>query len=323
MVKVLVMSHCDERSKSILEAAGEEAEFIYADENTPEEIHLKLMSDADIIVGEPKISALRAAQKLRLLQLPMAGTDYYTYSDEFPENVILANASGAFGRVISQYVMGAILNICHKFYIYRDNQRNHLWHDEGVEISLDGKRVLIVGAGNIGSNIAERLSVFSTVNVGIRRNVNDIPPHFAEMHSLDELDAQLPLADVVVACIPNSDYTRNMFDERRFLLMKKDAVFVNVGRGALVVQDDLVKVMKTGRLAGAVLDVAVPEPLPSDSPLWELENIVITPHISGKSFGHSREITDGIYSIAAENIRNYIEGKPLRNVIDFKKFRKQ
>ncbi len=322
MTKVLVMSHCDEISKSILERNNGPAEFIYADESTPEEIHLELMKEAEIIVGEPKVSALRVAKRLRLLQLPTAGTDDYTSSDEFPDGVILANASGAFGRVISQYVIGAILNICHKFYIYRDNQKKHLWHDEGVEINLVGKRVLIVGTGNIGTNIAEKLSVFFTYNVGIRRNVSDIPPHFDEIHSLDELDEQLPLADVVIACIPNSDYTRGMFDESRFLLMKKDAIFVNVGRGALVVQDDLVKVMKAGHLLGAVLDVVVPEPLPPDSPLWELENMIITPHVSGKSFGHSREITEGIYSIAAENIRNYIAGKPLRNVIDFKKFRK-
>ncbi len=179
-----------------------------------------------------------------------------------------------------------------------------------------------MGAGNIGQNVAERFSNFYTVNVGIRRNVSDIPQYFDEMHSLDELDEQLPLADVVVACIPNSDYTHHLFDERRFMLMKKDAIFVNVGRGALVAQDDLVKVLKSGHLLGAAIDVAEPEPLPSDNPIWDIDNLVITPHVSGNTFGHSKEITNGMYAIAYENIKNYIEGKPLKNVIDFKKFRK-
>lgn len=322
MIKVLVTSPCDERSKEILESVKDIADITYIDGDSSEGIPAEYLNEAEIIIGEPDIELLKQAPSLKLLQLAMAGTDKYTLSDGFPAGVILSNASGAFGGVISQYVVGAILNICHKFYKYRDNQKNSLWHDEGIEINLSGKRVLIVGAGNIGSSVAHKLSVFGTENIGIRRNISDIPPFFDEMHSLDELDSQLPMADIVVACIPNSYYTRHMFNEKRFMLMKKEAVFVNVGRGALVVESDLVKVMKGGHLAGAVLDVTETEPLPSDSPLWEIENLIITPHISGKSFGHSREITDGIYKIAAENIRNMAEGKPLRNVIDFKKFRK-
>lgn len=104
--------------------------------------------------------------------------------------------------------------------------------------------------------------------------------------------------------------------------MKKDAILVNVGRGALIVQDDLIDILNQGHLAGVVLDVVTPEPLPNDNPLWNIENVVITPHVSGKNFGHSREITDGIYRIAADNIKRYIEGMPLVNVIDFNKFKK-
>ena len=192
-----------------------------------------------------------------------------------------------------------------------------------METSLSGKRVLIIGAGNIGSSVAYKLSVFGTVNIGIRRNINEVPPCFSEMHTLDELDEQLPLADIVVACIPNSDYTYHLFDEKKFRLMKKDAIFVNVGRGALVVQDDLVKVLNSGHLKGVVLDVTDPEPLPSDNPLWGIENVVITPHISGKSFGHSQEITDSIYQICVENLINYSENKPIKNLINFSQFKKQ
>lgn len=322
MTKVLVMTTCDEKSKQILESAGNDIEYTYIDKKSSSDIVRKHIKSAEIVIGEPEIEDILSSESIKLLQLPMAGTDKYTTADNFPSDVILTNASGAFGGVISQYVIGGILNICHKFHTYRDLQKKSLWHDEGSEIFLEGKRVLIIGTGDIGSNIAKKLSVFDTYTVGIRRDASVIPPYFNEMYTLDDLDSQLPFADVVVCCIPKSDYTYHLLDERRLMLMKKDAILVNVGRGTLIVQNDLVKVMNNGHLSGAVLDVTDPEPLPEDNPLWKVENILITPHISGKSFGHTREITDIIFKISAENIRNYIDGKPLRNVIDFKKFKK-
>lgn len=322
MINVLVLSPCNEIYKNKLASSSDKLSFEYVNPEASPEILKTAVQKAEIIVGEPDIDLIKHAPNLKFIQLTMAGTDKYTLSDDYPKNVILANASGAFGGVISQYVIGAILNICHKFNLYRDQQKIGLWKDLGLEINLSGKRVLIIGAGNIGSSVAKKLSVFDTFNVGIRRNINDIPNGFNEMHTLDELNDQLPLADVVVACIPNSDYTYHLFDKEKFLLMKKDSIFVNVGRGSLVVQEDLIDVLQSGHLSGAAIDVTVPEPLPSDSPLWKLDNLIITPHISGKSFGHSQEITDKIFDMCAKNLKNYAEGKDLINIIDFKKFRK-
>ena len=323
MINVLVMSPCSDREKAILNTAGDGFSFVYMDENADPILLKNEIDRAEIVIGEPEIKMIQDAPHLKFIQMTMAGTDQYTRAEGFPGHIMLANASGAFGGVISQYTVGAILNICHKFHIYRDNQIKCLWEDMGLETSLSGKRVLIIGAGNIGSSVAAKLSVFGTENIGIRRRVSEIPPYFSGMHTLDELDSQLPLADVVVCCIPNSDYTYHLFDEKKFMLMKKDAIFVNVGRGSLVVQDDLIKVIDSGHLKGVVLDVTDPEPLPADSPLWKRENIVITPHISGKSFGHSQEITDSIYGICAENLKRYSRNEELKNLIDFSKFKKQ
>lgn len=323
MINVLVMSPCGDRDKAALMGAGDGFSFVYADESTDKTILKKEIDLAEIIIGEPEIDMIKDAPRLKLIQMTMAGTDKYTRTEGFPSHIMLANASGAFGGIISQYTVGAILNICHKFYIYRDNQKKCLWEDMGMEISLGGKRVLIVGAGNIGSSVATKLSAFGTENVGIRRRVKDIPQFFSEMHSLDELDDQLPLADIVVCCIPNSDYTYHLFDKDKFALMKEGAIFVNVGRGSLVVQEDLINALNSGHLKGAVLDVTDPEPLPEDDPLWKAENIVITPHISGKSFGHAEEITDSIYGICVENLKNYAENRPIKNLIDFSQFKKQ
>lgn len=323
MTNVLILSPCNDNHKRLLSTAGGKDCSLTILSNSVSSDVLKMEIDkANVIIGEPDVSLIKGAANLNLIQLTMAGTDKYTQCYDYPENVILANASGAFGAIISQYVIGAILNICHKFYIYRDNQKIGLWKDCGAEINLLGKRVLIIGSGNIGSSIAEKLSVFNTTTIGIRRNASNIPLHFSEMYTLNELDEQLSLADIVIGCIPNSDYTYHLFDERRFMLMKKDAIFVNVGRGALVVQDDLIKILNIGHLTGAVIDVATPEPLPSDSPLWNTDNLIITPHISGQSFGHDPRTTDLIYEICAENLRNFVNGKPLKNVIDFSKFKK-
>lgn len=322
MTKVLVLSKCDERSKEILSTVGNKVEYTFLDKTASQEEKKSELNKAEIVIGVPEIEDIITSNTIKLLQLPMAGTDKYTSADNFPSNVILTNASGAFGDIISQYVLGGILNICQKFYLYRDMQKKCIWKDQGSEISLYGKHALIIGAGNIGSAVAKKLSVFNTYTVGIRRNIDDIPPFFNEMHTLEELDEQLPLADIIVLCIPRSDYTYHLIDKKRLMLMKKDAILVNVGRGALIVQDDLIDILNQGHLAGVVLDVVTPEPLPNDNPLWNIENVVITPHVSGKNFGHSREITDGIYRIAADNIKRYIEGMPLVNVIDFNKFKK-
>ncbi len=243
MINVLVMSPCTDDDKDFLRSAGSCFSFYFAGKETDNDKLKEEIDKAEIIIGEPEISMIADAPNLKLIQMTMAGTDKYTRTEGFPSHIMLANASGAFGGVISQYTVGAILNVCHKFHIYRDNQKKSLWEDMGMETSLSGKRVLIIGAGNIGSSVAYKLSVFGTVNIGIRRNIKEVPPCFSEMHTLDELDEQLPLADIVVACIPNSDYTYHLFDEKKFRLMKEDAIFVNVGRGALVVQDDLVKVL--------------------------------------------------------------------------------
>ncbi|MEA4973407.1 MAG: D-2-hydroxyacid dehydrogenase [Candidatus Metalachnospira sp.] len=323
MTNVLILSPCNENHKMLLSSAGgNDCSFTILSKSEPDDVLKREIDKADVIIGEPDVALIKDSPNLKLLQLTMAGTDKYTQSDDYPANVILANASGAFGAIISQYVIGAILNICHKFYIYRDNQKKGVWKDSGIETSLIGKRVLIIGAGNIGSSIAEKLSVFGTTNIGIRRNTSDIRPHFLEMHPLEELDEQLPLADVVIGCIPNSDYTFHLFDEHKFMLMKDNAIFVNVGRGSLVVQEDLINALKSGHLTGAALDVTTPEPLPSDNPLWYVDNLLITPHISGQSFGHDAHTTDLIYKICADNLNNFVNNKPLKNVIDFSKFKK-
>ena len=195
-------------------------------------------------------------------------------------------------------------------------QQAHCWDTHWQEGTLEGKTVLILGTGDIGSALAKRLQGFDCRVIGIRRTAGNLP-YFDEIHTLDALNSLLPQADVVAGCLPGTRGTAGLLNERRLRAMKSTALLINCGRGSLIDTDALVRVLQSGHLGGCGLDVMTPEPLPPDHPLWDLENVTLTPHISGASFDHVQEIEDRIYLLAAENLRRYLDGEPLLNQVDF------
>ena len=164
--------------------------------------------------------------------------------------------------------------------------------------------------------LAKRLRGFDCTVIGIRRT-GGMLPGFDEMHTLGELDDLLPRADVVAGCLPGTKETAGLLNESRLRRMKPSALLINCGRGSLIDTAALETALQEGRLGGCALDVTEPEPLPGESPLWNMENVILTPHISGASFGHVAETEDRIYALAAENLRRYLEGEPLLNRVDF------
>ena len=241
----------------------------------------------------------------------MAGSD--TFAGKVPENVLLANSSGAYGLAISEHMLGMLLMLTKKLYLYRDNQNEAVWHDEGNVTSIFGSRVLTVGLGDIGGEFAKRCKSLGAYNIGIRRTMRSCPEFMDEMHTLDELDSLLPSADVVALALPNSEASRHLMNEARLRSMKRGAILLNVGRGSAVDTDALVKVLNEG-LIMAGIDVTDPEPLPKEHPLWHCPGIIITPHISG--YYHLRHTQDTIIEIVACNIENYMNGRPIRNLVD-------
>ena len=241
----------------------------------------------------------------------MAGSD--TFAGKVPENVLLANSSGAYGLAISEHMLGMLLMLTKKLYLYRDNQNEAVWHDEGNVTSIFGSRVMTVGLGDIGGEFAKRCKGLGAYNIGIRRTMRSCPEFMDEMHTLDELDSLLPSADVVALALPNSEASRHLMNEARLRSMKGGAILLNVGRGSAVDTDALVKVLNEG-LIMAGIDVTDPEPLPKEHPLWHCPGIIITPHISG--YYHLRHTQDTIIEIAACNIENYMNGRPIRNLVD-------
>lgn len=308
--RVIVTAECSEKTKEMLRRCfGETCDLTF-------DRTLETLGDAEICIGEPRMELVERAECLRWVQMTWAGTDIYTRRAGFPENVMLTNASGAFGRTISEYVLAGILAMYRNFPAYREQQKHAVWQSAGAERTLFGKTVLVLGTGDLGGNVAKRLSGFDTVTVGVRRSKGELPPYFNEVRTFDELDALLPQADVVVGCLPNTPETAGLLSEKRLRSMKKDALLVNVGRGTLLSTDTLARVLADGQLSGAVLDVADTEPLPPSSPLWGMENVLLTPHVSGRGFGHDKGTECLIWEIVTANLTRYLEGKPLHNIVD-------
>ncbi|MGN0693007.1 MAG: D-2-hydroxyacid dehydrogenase [Oscillospiraceae bacterium] len=272
------------------------------------------LSSAHIIIGDITEKQAELCRELKWLQLTCAGADKYTYGGFLPENVILTNVTGAFGNGISEYIIGAVLAAFRGFFSYRKNQERCIWEDIHIERQLCGSRVLILGCGDIGSKTALKLKCFGAETVGIRKNVRSAEG-FDYVYDEAHLDRELSIADVVIGCLPKTPLTEHLLDKRRIGLMKNDALIVNVGRGSLIDMDALAEALSEGHLYGAILDVFEQEPLPNDSPLWKMNNVFITPHISGPSFGHSPRTEKLIYDICAENIRRFINGEQLINTV--------
>ncbi len=270
------------------------------------------VSGAEIIVGQPGDGTDFTA--LRLLQSTNAGVEKLMAA-EIPKNVTITNVTGAFGEVISEYIVAGILALSRGLFRYREGQRRHIWQDLRQERLLCGKNALILGCGDIGRCTAHKLRAFDMTITGIRRCPAPTEG-FDRVFGADMLEELLPQADVIICCLPHTSETQKMLSESRFRLMKKGALLVNVGRGSLIDETALVKALERGQLSGAVLDVFEKEPLSDNSPLWDMENVLITPHISGPSFGHFPEVERIIAGICAGNISRYIAGKPLMNVID-------
>lgn len=312
MINVLLASPFrEEFERKIIAAGGEKCRFERLSYDLAEEEMKRLVKDAEVIIGFIPPALFAEAERLKWLQMTWAGVD--AVIDSLPKGIRLTNASGAFGVVISEHVLACLLALCR---IIPGYSRQKKWRQLGCERTLEGARALILGAGDIGERTAERLRPFGTVNVGIRRVARRKPDSFDEMYIMDDLDEQLALADFVLCSLPGTEQTRGLLDERRLRLMKKDAILVNVGRGSLIDTRALEKVMAEGHIFGAALDVTDPEPLSEDSPLWDMDNVIITPHVAGIGFGHLTGTEARVADICSENLRRYVNGEEIFNIVD-------
>ncbi len=260
---------------------------------------------------------LAKAKNLVWVQAMSAGVDRLTALEPLVKNerIVLTNHRGVHGPAIADHAMALLLVLTRDLRFYEANQAKKVW-DRGdpelAPIALDGRTMLVVGLGGIGSEIARRGKAFGMTVWATRRSEAPKPDFVDRVELSPALFSMLPQADVVVIAAPLTPETRGMFNKEAFAAMKKGAFLVNIARGAIVVQEELIAALQSGKLAGACLDVTDPEPLPASSPLWGMRNVVITPHVAAQA-----EVTETRrWALLRENLRRFAAGEPLYNVVD-------
>lgn len=254
-----------------------------------------------------------AADRLQWLHIASAGVDPVLFPGLQNSDVVLTNSRGVFDDSIAEYVLGTVLAFAKDFARSLDLQRGIRWEHRETE-RIAGKHALVVGTGPIGRATARLLRAAGLRVSGVGRRARTGDPDFGTVHSSTELVAHLPEADFVIAVAPLTEQTKGMFDASAFAAMAPGARFVNVGRGELVITTDLVQALRSGAIAGAALDVFDTEPLPADNPLWTMDNVLVSPHMSGDVVGWR----DTLVELFADNFQRWREGLDLRNVVDKK-----
>lgn len=311
MKNVLVTLPINENHRTLLEASGTDCQFTYI---LPGESTAAQVQAADVIIGNVPRDQIGGSSRLGLLQLSSAGTDGYLNPGVLAEHTILANATGAYGKSVAEHMFSMLLMLQKKLHLYRDDRINGAWLDHGSVSALSHSTVLIIGLGDIGTHFARLVKNMGAHVIGIKRRPSVCPDGVDELHLMSELDTVLPAADVVFSILPNTAATQGLYNKDFFAKMKPSAIFLNGGRGNAVNQDDLLTALQNRTIQSAGIDVTVPEPLPADSPLWQEPNLLITPHVSG-SF-HLADTMDQIIAIAAANLKAYLTGEPVKNIID-------
>ncbi|MGH3344956.1 MAG: D-2-hydroxyacid dehydrogenase [Carbonactinosporaceae bacterium] len=252
-----------------------------------------------------------AAGHLRWVHVASAGVDRLLFPGLVAGDTVLTNSRGVFDRPIAEYVLTLLLAFAKDLPATLDLQRAGTWRHRETE-RLDGREVLIVGTGSIGRATARLLRAVGLRVSGVGRTARPDEPDFGQVHAAERLHEVLPRADFVVVAAPLTAQTRGMFDAAAFGRMKRSARFVNVGRGALVVEEDLLVALRSGRLGGAGLDVFAEEPLPPGHPFWQLPQVIVSPHMSGDFVGWLDALTD----LFARNYRRWRQGEAMLNVVD-------
>lgn len=280
---------------------------------------LERIVDADVAYGSRVTRAhLAAAPRLRWIHSPAAGIGAMLFPEMIASPVVMTNSRGNSAVTIAEHVIGVTLALLRQLPLAWRRQAERNWaQDEfhaGASIrTIHGARVLVVGLGAIGGETARLFQAFGARVTGIRRNPS---PQAGDVTVVgpDRLHEELPHADVVVLCAPQTAETTRLIAAKELAMMKRDAVLVNVSRGKLIDEAALATALASGRLRGAALDVFEHEPLAHDSPLWAREDVIVTPHVSGFHARHWPEAT----RLFTENLRRFEAGQPLANIVDKK-----
>ncbi|REJ66706.1 MAG: D-2-hydroxyacid dehydrogenase [Planctomycetota bacterium] len=270
---------------------------------------------ADIYCGHAKVPMpwpqVVAAGRLRWIQSSAAGIDHCLVPEIASSEIPVTSASGVLADQVAEHAMALITAQLRSLPVFFRAQAAHEFIRRPTR-DLTDSTVGIVGLGGVGRRLAQVLEPFRVRTLATDAYPIDKPACVDELWPADRLDDLLQVSDVVVLALPLNGQTRGLIDRTRLLKMKPDALLVNVARGAIIVERDLIEVLRSGHLLGAAVDVTENEPLAPDSPLWDFSNVIITPHVGGQS---ARRI-DNMTNFFCENLARYHRGEPLLNMVD-------
>ena len=278
------------------------------------------VDDCEILYGHCSQKVIRSAKSLKWYCCCWAGVDHFCDESLYQNpDCRLSNSSGAYGTTISEHLIMVCLMLLRRQMEYTEVIRNGGWEmlSGGIR-SLHGARITVLGTGDIGTEFARRAQAFHPACItGVRRTVRSSDPAFTSIHAIAELDSVLPETDILVMALLSTAETVGILSRERIALLPDSALVVNVGRGTAIDQEALCDALNAGRLAGAALDVVVPEPLPADHPLRRAKNLLLTPHVAGNmTLGYT---CDKSVQMFCDDLENYAAGRPLAHLVDRKR----
>lgn len=263
-----------------------------------------------LLCQRPPKKLLARAEKIKWIMTIGAGVDTVLPNPDLREECIITNARGVHIPQIPEFVLGMILALGLRLPEHFRNQANSAWQMRMRRI-MANQTVGVVGLGTIGREIARMANSIGMRVIGTKKNPEPVP-HVEKVYGPDELHGMLSEADFVVLIAALTPETRGMIGKPELEAMKPDAYLINVARGAMVVEADLIEALRKGTIAGAALDVFETEPLPPENPLWKMENVIITPHIAGARPDYLHAVSE----IFCRNLTRYLSGEPMFNVVD-------
>ncbi len=292
--------------------------------------------DADAFFGKLTPALLQAATKLRWVQSPTASLEHYLFPELVAHPCLLSNMRGLFSDVIADHVMGFVLCFARNLHIYLRQQAERKWAPVGdasavtdfvtapgtltpmdrAHRHLSDQTLGIVGVGHIGAEIASRATAFGMTVLGVDPHPREILDTKLAVWPMSRLPELLATADYTVIAAPHTPETEGLFDRSLIRRMKRTAILINIGRGAIVKLDDLVASLQAEEIAGAALDVCEIEPLPSTHPLWTMPNVIITPHVAAAS----PRVPERHLETLLENVRRFVNGEPPMTLVDKQKW---
>ena len=276
--------------------------------------------DADAFIGSIRPEQVRAGKNLKWVQIMSAGAENVLFksgtNDLRDSKIVLTNNKIVQGPEIADHALAMLLTLTRGLNVAGRNQREERWQARPYNgIELRGKTAVVIGVGGIGNQIATRAWAFGMTVIGVDPEDKPLSPFLNKVVKPDQIDEVIPQADVVFISAPDTPMSHKMMGASEFELMKPHSYFLAVSRGGLYAMDGLVKALDSKRLDGAGVDVTDPEPLPQGHALWKFDNVIITPHVAGRSDRDQERMIGTI----KENLRRFADGKPLLNVVDKQK----